>query len=407
MIHRTPIVAIVILLHVAALPGLLHAGASGDDIRKKQSRLDKLRKEINQFEGKIREREKKEHATLDQLDNYDRQTTLLRKLIHRLQDEEQSLQADIGQTRESIALLSGQVSALKSQYARSVTAAYVRGRTDDFELLLSSHSLNEMFVRSEYLRHFADQRRKDLSKMTDHRVDLEHQQDVLQKQLAEQHDLLREKAAEEQRLALKTKKRKLLLADIRKDKKSYRQEINRKAGAAKELEMLIAKLIEQDRIKKDLEAKKRGTQPPPRESGSPLEARRGSLRWPVSQGKIVAHFGAQQNPVLHTITQNNGVDIGVPAGTAVVAVGAGEVSTIWWLPSFGNVVILNHQGGYRTVYAHLSEILVNEGTKLADGAQIGRSGEALSGPMLHFEIWKDRDKLDPEQWLVPSGLTQR
>ena len=65
--------------------------------------------------------------------------------------------------------------------------------------------------------------------------------------------------------------------------------------------------------------------------------RRGSLPWPVSRGKIVSRFGVQQNPALHTVTQNNGIDIDVPSGTYVDAVADGEVSTIWWLPSFGNL----------------------------------------------------------------------
>ena len=89
------------------------------------------------------------------------------------------------------------------------------------------------------------------------------------------------------------------------------------------------------------------------------------------------------------------------------AVADGEVSTIWWLPSFGNLVIMNHQNGYRTVYAHLSEIAVNEGDRIRQGEQIGKSGEALAGPLLHFEIWKDREKQDPLQWLAPRGAAKR
>ena len=135
--------------------------------------------------------------------------------------------------------------------------------------------------------------------------------------------------------------------------------------------------------------------------------RRGSLPWPVSRGKIVSRFGVQQNPALHTVTQNNGIDIDVPSGTYVDAVADGEVSTIWWLPSFGNLVIMNHQNGYRTVYAHLSEIAVNEGDRIRQGEQIGKSGEALAGPLLHFEIWKDREKQDPLQWLAPRGAAKR
>ena len=65
------------------------------------------------------------------------------------------------------------------------------------------------------------------------------------------------------------------------------------------------------------------------------------------------------------------------------------------------------KNGFRTVYAHLSDISVNEGDVVHEGEHIGKSGEALSGPMLHFEVWKERDKQDPEQWLRPKGISQK
>jgi murein DD-endopeptidase MepM/ murein hydrolase activator NlpD len=128
-------------------------------------------------------------------------------------------------------------------------------------------------------------------------------------------------------------------------------------------------------------------------------ARRGKLRWPVSEGLIVAHFGTQRHPTLKTITQNTGIDIAVKAGTPVNAIAEGEVATIWWLPSFGNLVIINHYSGYRTVYAHLADIKVVEGQHVKEGDIIAESGESVDGPRLHFEIWKDREKQNPENWL--------
>jgi murein DD-endopeptidase MepM/ murein hydrolase activator NlpD len=83
----------------------------------------------------------------------------------------------------------------------------------------------------------------------------------------------------------------------------------------------------------------------------------------------------------------------------VNAVAAGEVAMITWLPSYGNLVILNHANGYRTVYAHLGEIEVEKGQVVNEGETLGRSGDSLEGPRLHFEVWKDRDKQNPESWL--------
>lgn len=403
--HRTIISLLAVLTFIRAL-----SFSSDDEIKKKQSQLEKLRKDIDAYEDRIKEKEKKEHSTLDLLDAYDRQAILVRKLVTKLRDQETVLRHDINETRQSISELNGQLSFLKKHYANYVSTVYQYGHTHDLELLLSSKSFNQVLLRAEYLKRFSDQRKKDLDKIDIHRLDLEAQNDLLQRQLAEQSDLIADKQNEEKKLAEKMNKRKALLTDIRRDKKNFKKELDRKMQAVKELQQLITKLIEEDRIKKEQERKSsKEPKESARETASRMafEARRGHLRWPVSQGKLTARFGSQEHPTLHTITQNTGIDISVPSGTDVVAVADGEVSKIYFLPSFGNLVILNHNNGYRTVYAHLSEILIAEGEQVSEGAQIGKSGESLSGPMLHFEIYKDREKQDPEHWLRPRGLTQR
>src|ERR1041385_1064224 len=402
---------IIVYLLFCFMP-FLHPAVKGDDIKKKQSELEKLRKDIDRFEDKIKEKEKKEHTNLDLLDTYDKQASLLRKLVRKLQDDDRSLQRDIEETKHSINDLGGQLNYLKRHYANYVITVYKYGPTYDVELLFASRSVNQLLIRSEYLKRFSEQRKKDLDKISGKRENLEGESLLLQKQLIQQRQLITEKASEENKLSRKMKKRKLVIADIRRDKKNYQREMSRKIEAVKDLEQLVAKLVEEERLKKEREAnlaKNRKAPPPAREieRGNGFDAKRGRLRWPVTQGKVVAHFGNQLHPILKTVTQNTGIDIAVAQGTNVHAVADGEVSKIYWLPSFGNLVILNHNNGYLTVYAHLSEILVNEDQKINEGTRIGSSGESLSGPMLHFEIYKGREKLDPEQWLVPRGLTQR
>ncbi|HUN67128.1 MAG TPA: peptidoglycan DD-metalloendopeptidase family protein [Bacteroidota bacterium] len=394
---RNILLAALILASLAALP----ARAQQDEIKKKKSELEKLRSDIAKAEQRINEKGKKEHATLELLDAYDRQAALLKNLIRKLHDAEDTLQRSIDATRKTIADLSGAIANLKQHYAGFARSAYLRGPTYDMELLLSSQSPNQMLIRSEYLKRFTDQRRKDLSDIDSRRTEQERQHLVLEDELRQQKQLLDEKTREEKKLVVQTRKRKAMLAEIRKDKKNYTLEMNRKLDAVKDLQQLIARLIAEEAAKA---AESPKTKNP---AAGAFENRRGKLRWPVPGGKIVAHFGAQENPSLHTVTQNPGIDISVSTGTVVSSVADGEVSAIWWLPSFGNLLIVNHKNGYRSVYAHLGEILVNEGEGVKEAEAIAKTGEALSGPLLHFEIWKDREKLDPEQWLGQKGLSQK
>jgi septal ring factor EnvC (AmiA/AmiB activator) len=377
-----------ILMFIGAVP-------DSQEIKKKQTQLEELRKEIDRYEVQIRESEKKEKSTLDLLDKYDRQSALLKKLITAIKKKGVTLEKEIADTRKTIQDLGGQISSLKMHYARYVTNVYKYGRTHDIELLLSSKSLNQLLIRSEYLKRFSSQRRRDMEKIGSQKEDLDS---VLQKKLDEQKQLIAEKKREEKKLTDRAKKRKSVLAEIRRDKKNFQKELDRKKQDVKDLERLISKLIDDEKDK--------GGETEIPVAGS-FEARKGKLRWPVDKGTLTARFGNQAHPKLGTITQNTGIDISVTPGSSVRAIADGEVSKIHWLPSYGNLVILNHRNGFRTVYAHLSEIDVDEGMKITEGDSIGKTGESLGGAILHFELYKDREKLDPEKWLKPKGLTQR
>ncbi len=375
-----------------------------DDLKKKQSQLEKLRKEIETYDKKINESEKKERSTLELLAIYDRQSGLIKKLIKNLHERETTLKKDITETKQKIDELGEQLRYLKNHYANYVTMAYKNGHTYDLELLIASKSFNQLLVRSEYLKRFSSQRKEDLNKIDSKQRNHEEQNIFLQHQLAEQKLLIEEKKKEEKRLTGKLKERKKLLADIRKNKQNYKREIDRRKQDAREIEQIITKLIEEDRKKQEKLSKKEDELVEP---GVGFAAKRGRLRWPVANGKLASRFGLQQHPTLGTMTQNTGIDIAVPIGTNVHVVDDGEVSKIYWLPSFGNLVIVNHKNGYRTVYAHLSEIFVNEGSKVKEGHQLGKSGDSIYGSVLHFEIYKGREKLDPEKWLHKQGLSQR
>lgn len=393
----------------AILVAFLLAGAVGafatDEIKKRQAELQSLRDQIKQFEEKLQRQSRSEKSTLELLDTYDRKATLLRTLIARLRAEELELQGTIEKTRSDIQQLESQLGHLQKQYAHYVASAYKSGQLHDVELLVASRSINELYIRAEYLRRFSDQRKADMERIRLKKDRIEDTQAKLQEQLSDERRVLAEKGAEEDRLALLVADRRDVLQQIRKDKRNVQREIDRKLQSAKDLEKLVSDLIEQDRIKKErraAEQQRTGKLPQPPVAAGVFEARRGKLRWPVNEGAVVAHFGTQKHPTLKTITQNTGIDINVKAGTSVSTVAEGEVATIWWLPSYGNIIIIDHYGGYRTVYSHLADIRVTQGQKVKEGESIGTSGEALEGPRLHFELWKDREKQNPELWLSPQ-----
>lgn len=379
----------------------LYATTTADEIKKRQAELQKLRDQIQEFEQKIKAQQQSEKATLELLDSYDRKATLLRQLLAKLRADEKSIQKQIDVTRKEITTLEEQLTFLRQQYARFVVNEYKRGQLNDLELLLTSASVNQFYVRAEYLRRFTEQRQKDASRIVEKKSEIETRQARLQQQLGEERRLIAEKGAEEDRLAMLTADRREVLGQIRRNTQTFQREIERKIRAARELENIIADLIESEKLRREREkediAAGKLPQPPP--TVGTFEAKKGKLRWPVPEGTVVARFGNVTHPTLRTITQNTGIDIAVNPGTPVTSVASGEVRVISWLPSYGNLVIVDHYSGYRTVYTHLSEINVAEGQRVEEGEMLGMSGESLDGPRLHFELWKDREKQNPEHWL--------
>lgn len=411
----------IVLLCAIGLSVPLQTTAQTREISKKERELQKLRNDINAYEARLRDSEQRERSTLGRLDNLEQQATLIRKLVQKLKDEEQQITKEIMLAKSSIAELERQLQFLKSHYAGYVRSVYKNGRVYDLELLFSSRSINQMYIRIEYLKKFSDQRAADLQRIAQKKNEVERQDDQLQESLVEERRLLAEKTKEEQSLKKKTSQRHQVLRQIRKDKKSYRQELSRKTAAVEKIEQIIADLIENETIRLE-EARKKREAAAARERARQKEnlasaattevpildieptgtfaQRKGRLRWPVSSGVITSRFGNQTHPVLKTVTQNSGVDINIKVGTNVAAVAEGEVSILSFIPGYGNVVILNHYNGFRTVYAHLSEINVVELQKVNEGDIIGKSGDTIAGSLLHFEIWRERQKQNPELWLA-------
>ncbi len=388
---------------ILAVVALVFTGrpAPQSEISKRQKELQSIRDQISSMEEKIKDQSKKEKVSLDLLDTYDRKAGLLHKLINRLRADEQDLQLRIDTSRATIQRLQEHFDYLRDEYSRYVVAVYKAGQAYDMELLLSSSSINQFAVRNEYLKRFSRQRKDDADAIVRRKHDLEQVEARLRIQLGDQRRVIEEKGNEQARLVSLAADRRTMITQIRRDKKLLQQSLERQTRAAKELEDMIAQLIAAERIKKERRAESSAHERLPQPAGvGNFAARRGKLRWPVSEGSIVAQFGAQRHPKLKTVTLNPGIDIAVKPGTPVTAVADGEVARIWWLPSFGNLMILDHSGGYRTVYTHLEDIKVLEGQNVKEGQVIAESGESVDGPRIHFEIWKDQEKQNPQLWLA-------
>lgn len=140
--------------------------------------------------------------------------------------------------------------------------------------------------------------------------------------------------------------------------------------------------------------------PPPKIDqaiAGPAPAKQG-LCWPV-QGPILSKFGLEKNPTLGTVTRNLGVEIGGKTDQKVLSAGSGRVAAITELPGRGQTVILEHAGGYFSIYGQLGRIKVSVGDAVAACAELGRLAPDTP-PRVYFEYRHNLKAEDPLEWLT-------
>jgi murein DD-endopeptidase MepM/ murein hydrolase activator NlpD len=115
------------------------------------------------------------------------------------------------------------------------------------------------------------------------------------------------------------------------------------------------------------------------------------------RGRLTSRYGYRRDPFTGKRAFHTGVDIANRVGTKVLAAREGNVVFVGSRSGYGNIVIISHSFGYRTVYAHLSSTTVTRGQRITSGQMIGYIGNTgrSTGPHLHFEVWLKNRLIDP------------
>lgn len=299
---------------------------------------------------------------------------------------------------DEICVVDMEISGLDAAYGALARNAFrLRLNKDLHAFVLSAVSINDLLRRIHYIRRYEQYRKKQARSMLEKQEVLSGLIQSRQKQREEKAVVLEtirdQKVLMEEELA----KQDLLVAQIQKNEKDLLRAIDKEEESRKKLDGLIAGVISRSSAATAPKAAAA--------SGNTAFARsRGKLSWPVSEGFVLRKFGKQKHPTLRRVqVVNNGVDIESTGGRSVVGIFAGEVVGVQFVPGYDNTVIIRHDNFY-TVYSNLSEVLVERGAKLGAGAKLGSL--SAQKPVLHFEIWQDKTRLDPLLWLSPETKKQ-
>ncbi len=376
-------------------------------ISQKKNELNSIKRQIEKLETEINKKNEEQKKSLSTLRQIDRQILLLAKFIKKLDKQISEKTGKIKSLEKEIEKTGAKINRLKSDYSKYIVWLYKQGENSTLKLLSNANSVNQALLRYKYLQSISEKNEKILNELNELKAGYEEMKKVAEREKREKENLLASKIKDKAKLELRKKEKSDLIAELKKDKKALEEEIVKKRRAEIKIKTLIADLIEKERLRKKrlYERRLKGEEIPPEEiydysNFENFAELNGKLAWPVLKGKIVRNFGENENEKTKTVTLNYGIDIETKKDAAVHAVAEGIVSAIEWIPGYGSVVILTHKNDFRTVYGHLTDIIVEEGDKVSAGDIIGKVNENLEGNILHFEIWNERNYQNPEEWLV-------
>ena len=369
-----------------------------EELKYQNDAINALKTEINQLRLKIKTAESRERSASTRISSLDEEISLTAKLIRSLKSEEEKTRKRILQLKSDILKNENELESLRTRYKKRVVNSYRKGRLTDLERVFSSTTWRQAIYRTQYLKIISDIEKKLTNQIERLLIQISQQKLELEAVLRNNLKLVRDKQQQISSYRDMRIDREKELNRIRNDKKALSNYVEEKEAGIIQLESIIKKVLEDKarferelRIRKQQEALKTKS----------FKALKGQLPWPA-EGRIIAKFGRQWNSKLKTTTENPGIDIKGQPGSAIRTVLGGVVTTITYIRGYGTTIIVDHGGGFYTVYSHVTNIQTVVDGQVRNGDVIAYMGDSgsINGSKLHFEIWGKGQKLDPEKWLI-------
>ena len=369
-----------------------------EELRYQNDAINKMKKEIEELSSKLRKANINETTTSKRITNLDEEIALVNKLIQSLKREETSNRNKVNVLKDRIKTKEDELELLRTRYEQRIINTYQKGRVSDLEKVLSSTSWRQAVYRTQYLKIISSIEQKMTKDIENILLAINKDKLKLESLLRQSISLKRDKQKQMTSLRKMRIKREKELNRIRQDKSALANYMQEKSAGVKQLESIIKKVLED---KARFEREERIRQQQQALKTKEFNLLKGQLPWPT-EGRVISKFGKQWNSRLKTTTDNPGIDIKGQPGSPIRSTMSGVVTTITYIRGYGTTVIIDHGGGFYTVYSHVTNIQTQVDSEVRSGDVIAYMGDSgsVNGSKLHFEVWGKGQKLDPEKWLI-------
>ena len=377
--------AALLLLCIITMPIIANNGLTDATVKSYEDRLAELAAQKQNALNELSEIQNSESDALAEIYKYDeiiKYNTEMKKLAEEQLD---TITIQIETIKNEIAELENAIEVQYAAFLERMRASYMGEKVDYIELLLGAESLSDVLTKLDYINAVMRYDREIIESLKNNKASLEENKQKLEE--AEEKQLLRIKELEatiKDNQALSNAKY-AYVTKLQQDESKWNEVYAYVAAEEKKIDAELAAYL--------VELQKKNQ----------MQYVGGALGWPLEMG-VYYYVSSEFGPRTLSGQYDNhyGIDLACANGTNIYAANAGTVLKVDLHWSYGVSVLIDHGGGIATLYAHMSERLVNPGDTVAAGQLIGYVGLTgnTTGYHLHFEVRKDGQVTNPRDYLV-------
>jgi len=350
-----------------------------------RQRLAEVQARLSQVDQQMNALKKRRKGVLVELQKVTLQADMARAQAEGARLKLDQTQAEVQQINSRKSEILGEIGRLRGALRHQVRWMQAMGPWGGLTFFPSLSSMESFMSQGRYMTYWRNQERKKLDRVQHLQGDLalkEKEMQVALQKLGKEEEEARQLQAS---LRLNEDRLSTFLDGLKQDESRQKDVQAELAEEALQLERMLTNLL---------------AKPKADAFTAPIAfaSLKGELPRPVD-GTLSQPFGEHLHPKFHTKTMQSGLLIASSEGSAVRAVADGRVVFAESYQSYGPMIILDHGGGYFTIYTHLRALMVSKGQLLKSGESIGSVGETMDGPRLGFELRQLAQAQDPNKWL--------
>jgi septal ring factor EnvC (AmiA/AmiB activator) len=404
-------ILLLLLLFFGSFSAMAQPGNKQQQLEKQRERILNDIKKINTLLFKTRGVKK---TILSEVEDINQRIKAQENLIRVTNQQANLLTRNINENLTQISLLRNELQSLKEDYAAMVVKSYKsKSQQSRVLFLLSSNDFLQAYKRIQYMKQYANYRKKQGESIKAKTLLLQQLNKDLIAQRKEKDLLITQNIAAKAELKKERESQQTLITSLKKEETTFTKQIRSKQQKANKINGQIKKLIREAIAaanKKAREEKAKTTTasattfaltPEAAAIAKDFKNNKGKLIWPVKQGLVINKYGTRQHPQFPNVTQTfHGVEIATNANAQARTVFNGKILQIQQLKNANKAVMIQH-GDYITIYYNLATISVKKGDRVSTKDPIGKvfTHPVTKETVIKFMVYKNDTEMNPADWI--------